>query len=295
MDGATTDGIGDPGKSQVLRYYNEDGIKQHIKKWMEGPKENNSFNGIKSLETAADDRLLRPGQLIFGTVSIKHHEEADGFRGWIYDSFSSLIALITTNQMRPFAYRHVAIYAGKVGGVHYTIENGGYDDSETGIGSIAARPIDKAFEEDAKFFVVSPPKDKRGRSTRYIVLQRALASIGVTYEYHMRAISCEIFCTAILHPSDISFRPIQRSIIRSHKRNLPQDDADRKLKEDTEKYEIFHKKLCQQISLVPEGILLSLELHLKERQTKPEGPWWIDAMIRSYQECKQACSRYFFI
>ena len=142
--------------------------------------------------------------------------------------------------------------------------------------------------------MVSPPKDKHGRSTRYIVLQRALASIGVTYKYHMRAISCETFCTAILHPSDDSFRPIQRSIVRSHKRNLPQEKADRKLEEDAKNYKRFHSKLCKQISLVPPDILLSLKFHLNESQNQL-GVWWIDKIVRSYQEFRQACKRYSII
>ena len=46
---------------------------------------------------------------------------------------------------------------------------------------ISATPVEKAFERDAEFFVLSPPKDSDGRSTRYLVLQRALASLGMYY------------------------------------------------------------------------------------------------------------------
>ena len=64
-------------------------------------------------------------------------------------------------------------------GHHYVIENGGH--LGHGIGMISATPVEKAFERDAEFFVLSPPKDSDGRSTRYLVLQRALASLGMYY------------------------------------------------------------------------------------------------------------------
>ena len=102
--------------------------------------------------------MLWPGQLIFGTVSIKHHEEAEGtFQGLIYDSFPSLLTLVTMGQRRHFTYLHVAVYAGKHNGVNY-----GQDGDSNEI--IRAVPLYKAFEYDAYFFVVSPPKDKNGKS-----------------------------------------------------------------------------------------------------------------------------------
>ena len=97
--GVASLGIGDSGKSHVIGF-DEAGIKKHLNKWMEGPKENNSFKGIQDLERAVDDGLLRPGQPIFGAVSIKHHESAEGFHGWIYDCFSSLITLITKKHIK---------------------------------------------------------------------------------------------------------------------------------------------------------------------------------------------------
>ena len=290
FSGASTIGIGEPGNAPILRF-STDVIKKHIKKWMAGPKEKNSFNGIEKLEKGVVDGLLRPGQLIFGTVSIKHHEAAEGtFQGWIYDSFSPLLTMVTKKQKRPFAYLHVAVYAGKQDGVNYFIENYGHDGD--GYGRIRAVPIDEAFEDDAHFFVVSPPKDKAGKSTRYIIIQRALACIGVQYEYHMRAVSCETFCTAILYPLDDSFHPIQRSIVRSHKNNLPTDDAAKQLEEDKQKYKKFHSDLCCQMKKVPKGCLLSLKLY-KEKQSNQTEPWF-EEIIQSYSFF-QACRRYGFI
>ena len=45
----STIGIGDPGNSQVLRF-DEDASTKHIKKWMEGPKDNNSLREYKVLK-----------------------------------------------------------------------------------------------------------------------------------------------------------------------------------------------------------------------------------------------------
>ena len=54
------------------------------------------------------------------------------------------------------------------------------------LGMISARKLEEAFEKEANFFVLSPPRDARGNSTRQILLQRALASLGLFYEYHDR-------------------------------------------------------------------------------------------------------------
>ena len=46
--------------------------------------------------------------------------------------------------------------------------------------------------------MVNPPADSNGASTRYLVLQRALASIGICFEYHIRAVSCEAFAMTMM-------------------------------------------------------------------------------------------------
>ena len=51
---------------------------------------------------------------------------------------------------------------------------------------ISAQKLEEAFDSEANFFILSPKKDSEGRSTRQIVLQRALASLGLYYEYHDR-------------------------------------------------------------------------------------------------------------
>ena len=54
------------------------------------------------------------------------------------------------------------------------------------LGMISAQKLEEAFDSEANFFILSPKKDSEGRSTRQILLQRALASLGLYYEYHDR-------------------------------------------------------------------------------------------------------------
>ena len=74
-------GSAEQGKSSkecdtVLRY-EEVSVKEHIKKLIQDSQKN-SFQGVEALKKAAEDGLLRQGQVIFGTVSIAHHEGEEG-------------------------------------------------------------------------------------------------------------------------------------------------------------------------------------------------------------------------
>ena len=177
------------GLSKVLRYDCEQ-VKAHIENIIQGRNERNTFRGLDNLKQAADTKVLREGQIIFGTVSLGHHMgEDDTTTGWIYNLLSPLLLTIGTGQKRSLPYLHSSVYAGVFDGKHYVIENGGFTDGETHTGKISARTIDEAFEKESNFFVVSPPKDSSDKSTRYLVLQRALACLGVDYVYDMRAVS----------------------------------------------------------------------------------------------------------
>ena len=243
----------------VLRY-EEVSVKDHIKKLMKNSGKN-SFQGVEALRKAADSGLLRQGQIIFGTVSVAHHEGEEGtLRGWLYNTLSPLLMKIRTGQVRSFAYLHASVYAGKHEGVDYIIENGGHDG--TGRGTITISSLDAAFESDASFFIVSPPKDSQGQSTRYLVLQRALACLGLKYIYNMRAVSCETFATALFGLLyDNNFSPLQTAIVRSHKKDLPDIDAQRQ--RDQQKFRNFHSDLCKQIKQVPEGTILTLKYFIE--------------------------------
>merc|ERR1712038_1702676 len=92
-----------------------------------------------------------------------------------------LSSWIATLQIRNFAYLHAGVYAGEHGGNHYVIANSGFD-SRFGVGMIDVKDIKKDFEKNASFFVVSPPhQDTTGGTSRYIVMQKALASIGLSF------------------------------------------------------------------------------------------------------------------
>ena len=116
-------------------------------------------------------------------------------QGWFTNLISSNLIEKKTGQKRDFVYLHAAVYAGKSrkskdqkGLEYFVIENGGYNDPVTRKGFIAARKIDEAFEEKSNFFVMSPPKDGNNKSTRYLVLQKALACLGLCYTYDMQAV-----------------------------------------------------------------------------------------------------------
>ena len=74
---------------------------------------------------------------------MSHHEQKEGYMGWIYNLFSPLLTMARTRQCRSFAYFHVAIYVG----CSCVVENGGYD-TKNGCGTIALRDFDDAFQEE---------------------------------------------------------------------------------------------------------------------------------------------------
>ena len=134
-------------------------MKQHILDAMKRSKADTMFHGVEALKRAAEEGhppLLRKGQIIFGTVSIASYKKAKGsFRGWIYNTLAPFLTLATVEQKRSFAYLHVAVYVGAYNGQHYVVNNSGANPA-TGTGQITLNPLEKAFEEDGSFFVVSP-------------------------------------------------------------------------------------------------------------------------------------------
>lgn len=172
----------------------------------------------------------------------------------------------------------------------YVVENGGHDG--TGNGKIQMLPIGEAFETDAHFVVVSPPKDSSERSTRYMLLQRALASLGVQYEYHMRSVSCETFAVALLEPINDSFGPIQTGLIRSHRKDLPEDAARSQWEKDEQKYQTFHQTLLNRMKDVPKGIILTLEFLMKvDPGLLLRGSPWFKEMQNCYEVFWDCCRR----
>ena len=84
--------------------------------------------------------------------------------------------------------------------------------------------FEDAFNSDeinSNFFIVSPPTDKiKKKITRYLVFQKALASIGVEFNYHLPALSSEAFALAMLGSIKDSYyddTPLQACIAQNLK------------------------------------------------------------------------------
>ena len=225
------------------------------------------FEGIVDLEEAARKGTLRRGQLIFEEVTISHHKDATGATGWFYDTFASALMAIKLNQARDFAYFHVAVYAGQYRDTHFVIENGGFEPAQfhggkTGRGTITACPMSDAFSKKSSFFVVSPPKDVNGDTTRYMIAQRALASVGVTYRYHMKAVSCETFALMMIGLFE-DCQAYQQEILRSHKKDLSVKESVNQDERNFERYEEFYESIMRNIESVKPGVILTLDFLIK--------------------------------
>ena len=184
--------------------------------------------------------------------------------GWLYNLLAPLLLMAKTKQGRNYPYLHASVYAGEHNGHHYVIENGGGDGY--GIGTIDAKIMEKCYEMNAKFFVLSPPKDSQGRSTRYLVLQRAFACLGIYYIYNMRAVSCETFAMIMMN---LEFVPLQTEVLRQDKRN----DTELQIQHDKDmlKYKKFHDDLCNRIEMLPDGTVLTLKFYI-DNAKKPSRP-----------------------
>ena len=106
---------------------------EKLKKIIQDMAKNKSgfFEGVGELVGAAKKvdgqrALLRPGQLVFGTVSVAHAaNKEESWQGPLINLLAPVIMIKKTGNWRQFPYLHVAIYAGEFEGDHYVIENGG--------------------------------------------------------------------------------------------------------------------------------------------------------------------------
>ena len=255
----------------VLRYEDPEALKNHIETVMKIGREKTTFKGVEELKNAAEEGdeqfppRVRQGQIIFGSVSVAHVQGYDNScKGDLYNMIAPIIMAMKTGQPRKYPYLHAAVYAGMHKGYHYVIENGGHLTGSR-LGMISATPMDRAFEENAEFFVLSPPKDSEGRSTRYLVLQRALASLGMYYNYHMRAVSCEVFAMTLLKLRP-TFEPLQTEVLSPSK---GYEITDKKKQEDEKKFMEFHNALCGRIGIVTNRLILSLQYYLDHVKPNP--------------------------
>ena len=76
LSGGHSGSVTRAGSSKVIRYDFEK-VQEHIKNIIKGSNEKNTFIGLEKLKEAANEKVLREGQIIFGTVSLSHHEDVD--------------------------------------------------------------------------------------------------------------------------------------------------------------------------------------------------------------------------
>ena len=120
-------------------------------------------------------------------------------------------------------------------------------------------PLKEAFEKDARFFVLNPPLDENNKSTRYLVLQRALASIGVCFKYHMAAVSCEAFAMTMMNVEP-DWSSSQLKVIKSR-----QEEPDKeKLEEHAGKFRVFYKHILNRWNQLDQPVILTLDYFLKK-------------------------------
>ena len=286
-------------------------LKGKIQSVMRLKRDKVVFDGVEELIRAAEQpvpgkgkALLRQGQIIFATVSVDHHKGTEGtLLGCVGNLFAPIETFITQGNMRRYAYLHAAVYAGSHRDRHYVIENAGRI-SANGVGMIQARPFEDAFEEDAQFFVLSPPKDSKDKSRRYLVLQRALASLGLHYKYHMRAVSCEAFSLALLNMNP-DYESIQADVIGPSKGQ--HQITDEKREEDAQRFAEFHQELSKRIGSAPKGNILTLRYyldsvhpkrHIERGVVSPDAPYlnkehpgWFTQMEDDYAAFFEAAGR----
>ena len=262
------------GNTKAFRYDSPESIKKHIKNLVSPGGSAKVIRGIKKLQTAAGDTdetkpqlnkrkmaakpQLRKGQIIFGSVSVSHHMGVDNpFSSFFLNLLAPFLLGVKTGEARKFPYLHAAIYAGKFNGCHYVIENGGFF-GWNNLGMISAVPMEKAFEEDARFFIMSPPKDSDGNSTRHLILQRALACLGTFYHYHMRSVNCEVFAMTLMK-LEPKFEPVQADVLRPSKGH---GMTDKKRDADHARFMKFHQELLRKLEWYQDATILTLDYYL---------------------------------
>ena len=118
------------------------------------------------------------------------------------------------------------------------------------------------------FFLVSPPKDENGETRRYIVLQRALASVGVEYKYHISSVSCESYALMMIGLFEET-QAIQLSVLRSRTKDLPDDVKHQKDLGNSKRYCTFYEQNnATYLSVADSGIytiLFFMDLKLLEK------------------------------
>jgi hypothetical protein len=271
-NGVLSEGIGDPGESEIIRFETEI-FREHIEKWL-GKEVNTYFKGIEEIEVAIDNGQIREGQLIFEEVKISRMTFRGsgincipGPEGPLCDILASAFSKFYVNQSRDFAFFHVAVYVGCYDGTHYVIENGGQEDprlhqGKEGHGTITVCPLANAFSSKSSFFVVSPRRDENDFTKRYMVMQRSLVAVGVEYNYHIKAVTCESFALMMIGLFEKS-QAIQHEVLRSHRKDLSEDEQSKAIERNSERYKAFYDDVVFNIKNVKTGVILTLDFLIK--------------------------------
>ena len=287
------------GNAKVFRYDCPETIKKHIKNLIRPGGSSKVIRGIKKLKIAAceiDETKvqLRKGQIIFGTVSVAHAKNAkNSLSSFFWNLFAPILMTFETGEARKYPYLHAAVYAGKFNGRHYVIENGGGIPMFDHLGMISAVPMEKAFEEHASFFIMSPPKDSEGNSTRHLLLQRALVCLGTFYRYHIRSVNCEVFAMTLMR-LEPKFEPIQTdpNVLSPSK---GYDTTDCQMDADQGRFLKFHQALLRKLEWYQDDTILTLDYYLKNKVDQDQRakatvtchdadvlnnacciPWWVE-------------------
>ena len=125
------------------------------------------------------------------------------------------------------------------------------------MGYVECLPLQNAFGPDARFFILDPPKDANGNSTRYLVLQRALASVGICFQYHLRAVSCEAFAMTMMNAEpdwrSLQLQVLNNTMVTSVKMTKEKRQADAAM------YQEFYSSIVARWRMLDQPVILTLK------------------------------------
>ena len=259
LQGAETVGVGQAGKDKILRYDVKE-IENHIKQWIKS-KVRLRFHGIKDLEHAANQGNLRSGQLIFEEVHLSPNEAGIYSKGSFDGIINPLLTKLTLkgSAQQQLTHFHVAVYVGVSEGNHLVVDN---NDEDGLTGRIGLVPLRDAFFKPSTFFIVSPPKDDNGETMRYMIQQRALATVGIRYKYCNLRVSWEQFGLLMMGLFEES-KTIQGEAVAARKKNptlKSKTDSFGKLKVHE-----LHEAVLGALESVRRGVVITLE-YLAQRE-----------------------------
>ena len=138
-----------------------------------------------------------------------------------------------------------------------------------------------------------------------MVLQRSLASVGVSYDYHIKSVSCETFALMMIGLFE-ELQAIQQEVLRSHRSDLSEEEQSKANIRNEERYNVFYNSVKSNIEKVRPGVILTLDFLIKVclkplgntrhrlgrvdpyRGSMPTGSQHIDKATKSYNALMDA-------